>query len=397
MSFTYVSAVSLLTIAFICTEQTTPQKSNVTTHNRPRRDVPVSLNLHRKALQEYFLPPDELTEFGSLLAVIRPFASPYFESRLETNLDPATLKNIFQELVHTTIGDENIDSNLTNTNRIYANVIEDLVALILVANCGVSIPDQDKKHTQDLLAKNILTFEKARMRKGYLEKLMATIPESDIAIYRNDYFGKYKYNPGIEHPLPFHDYMSMRHRKKLQYYLCNCQLSWSFVFTGDPAQPVDMEETTVLPEFRVTTLPPSIMFSVSQLPFQDACKYRLPRSHLSATIPRGFQCNQVIEARPIRVTGAPVPAASLPAASAPAAPQPSASVPPPAAVPQAAPVAAPVAAPAMVPGEQNAVRFASWRAHNKNDYETNKNEGVTKFSAFPTAPLQLSSDKTRHI
>ena len=51
----------------------------------------------------------------------------------------------------------------------------------------------------------------------------------------------------------------------------------------------------------------------------------------------------------------------------------------------------------MVPGEQNAVRFASWRAHNKNDYETNKNEGVTKFSAFPTAPLQLSSDKTRHI
>jgi hypothetical protein len=54
-------------------------------------------------------------------------------------------------------------------------------------------------------------------------------------------------------------------------------------------------------------------------------------------------------------------------------------------------------APPIVPSDTNAARLAAWVAKNKNDYETNKNEGVTKFSSFPESYLQITTDKTKHV
>jgi hypothetical protein len=139
-------------------------------------------------------------------------------------LDEVSLKKIFQEVVYSTLGDEYMDINLaTTTQRTYGNVIEDIVALILLANCGVSVPEpptgdhatNSKKDLIDSLAKNILTYEIAHIRKAYLEKLMWTIPAQDSSIYNEDYYQKYKYNICTAHPiLSLKEYIQMRHHKK---------------------------------------------------------------------------------------------------------------------------------------------------------------------------------------
>ena len=97
------------------------------------------MNLHRKCLEEYFLSTEDARDYGKLLAVVRPFDSPAFESRFRSDLDDVSLKNLFGEFIHTTLGDEYMDINLsTNKQRKYGNVIKDLLALILLANCGVT-------------------------------------------------------------------------------------------------------------------------------------------------------------------------------------------------------------------------------------------------------------------
>jgi hypothetical protein len=192
-------------------------------------------------------------------------------------LDDVSLKKIFQEVVYSTLGNEYMDINLaTTTQRTYGNVIEDLVALILVAHCGVSVPEpptgnnatNSKKDLIDSLAKNILTYEIAHIRKAYLEKLMWTIPAQDSSIYNKDYYQKYKYNICTAHPiLSLKDYIQMRHHKKMQHYLCECSLSWSYFFTGEPEPPVEMEPSTILPEYRVQPVPRNIVYYVQSPSF----------------------------------------------------------------------------------------------------------------------------------
>jgi hypothetical protein len=155
------------------------------------------------------------------------------------------------ELVCSTLGEDFIDLSLpTSPDCTYGNVLEELITLILVANCGVSVPaTPTKKEALDLIAKNMLVYEKVKIRKAYLERLMCNIPPADVAIYNEDFYQRYKYNPAITNPLPLKDYMEMRHQKKMAHYLCECPLSWSFVFTGEPQEPLDIEPTTILPEF----------------------------------------------------------------------------------------------------------------------------------------------------
>jgi hypothetical protein len=366
----------------------------------------------RRSLQEYFLAPDDVADFGHFLAVLRPFSSPLFESRMCHDMDVVSIKKIFHELVCSTLGEDFVDLSLpTSPDRTYGNVLEELITLILVANCGVSVPaTPTKKETLDLMVKNMLVYEKVKIRKAYLERLMCNIPPADVAIYNEDFYQRYKYNPGITNPLPLKEYIEMRHQKKMAHYLCECPLSWSFVFTGEPQEPRDMEPTTILPEFRVITVPRNIIYYVTSPDFQQGTRGRLPKSHLSDTVPRGFLTDYVVQSGPIEILDADA-NNTRSGRTAPVARQP---VPPPAvalqdaAPPAIAPLSAQLqadareatpapsgAAPLIVPA--NAVGFASWVAHNKNDYETNKNEGVTKFSSFPTTPLQLSSDKTRHV
>jgi len=118
-----------------------------------------------------------------------------------------SIKNVFSEVIHITLGDEYMDINLPTTNkRTYGNVIEDLVALILVANCGISISDPitpDEPLGRDVLcsaAKIVLLYEKINIRKAYLQHLMWNIPPEDLSIYNDDYYGHYKYRTGRDHP-----------------------------------------------------------------------------------------------------------------------------------------------------------------------------------------------------
>jgi hypothetical protein len=141
------------------------------------------------------------------LAVVHPFDSPVFESRLRSDLDDVSIKNVFSEVIHITLGDEYMDINLPTTNkRTYGNVIEDLVALILVVNCGISISDPitpDDPLGRDVLcsaAKIVLLYEKINIRKAYLQHLMWNIPPEDLSIYNDDYYGHYKYRTGRDHP-----------------------------------------------------------------------------------------------------------------------------------------------------------------------------------------------------
>jgi hypothetical protein len=149
-----------------------------------------------------------------------------------------------------------MDINLsTNKQRTYGNVIEDLLALILLANCGVStsgdpaVPDDPS--TRDALcaaAKSMLIYEKMHIRKFYLQHLLWTVPHQDLVIYNYDYYDRYKYNAGRSSPaMPIQDYVNMRHQKKMQDYLCECELSWSYVFTGVVQSPENVEDTTRLP------------------------------------------------------------------------------------------------------------------------------------------------------
>jgi hypothetical protein len=55
-------------------------KSNVTKSSGTYERV-VSVNLHRKCLDEYFLATEDARDYGKLLAVVCPFDSPVFESR----------------------------------------------------------------------------------------------------------------------------------------------------------------------------------------------------------------------------------------------------------------------------------------------------------------------------
>jgi hypothetical protein len=68
--------------------------SNVTKSSGTYKRV-VSVNLHRKCLEEYFLSTEDARDYGKLLAVVRPFDSPAFESRFRSDLDDDSLKNLF--------------------------------------------------------------------------------------------------------------------------------------------------------------------------------------------------------------------------------------------------------------------------------------------------------------
>lgn len=371
------------------------------------------MNLHRKCLEEYFLSTEDARDYGKLLAVVRPFDSPAFESRFRSDLDDVSLKNLFGEFIHTTLGDEYMDINLsTNKQRTYGNVIEDLLALILLANCGVStsgdtgVPDDPS--TRDALcaaAKSMLIYEKMHIRKFYLQHLLWTIPHQDLVIYNYDYYDCYKYNAGRSSPaMPIQDYVNMRHHKKMQDYLCECELSWSYVFTGVMQPPENVEDTTRLPMYRI--LPSSNPVPlVSSEPFVMLCRRPLPKTHLSAVLPQGFVCKYVMEVRPVEVvqTRSSAKKADAPSAITAATttsgnvtpqqqkqPHPPHNVAPPVHHHTDAPLP-------IVPNEANAVRSAAWAAKNKTDYETNKQEHIKAFHSFPEQFLQLSSDKTKHI
>ena len=405
------------------TDPATPQRSNVTTKRGPR-EVALAVKLdQRRTLQEYFLDPDDVADFGSFLAVLRPFESPLFESRMCYDMDKASIMNIFTEIVSSTLGcGDFLDVSLPNSpGRTYGNVLEDLITLILVANCGVAVPDNStKKETLHALAKNMLLYEKVKIRKAYLEKLMINIPSADYAVYKDDFYQRYKYDKTVTNPLPLKEYIDMRHQKKMAHYLCQCSLSWSFVFTGVPQEPLDMEPSTILPKYQATEVPRNIIYVVTSPDFQQGTRGRLPPSHLLDVVPRGFLVNYVVESGPIEIPNEadgsksstivvvkrrpyPAPAVALQQVAPPVSPPANAPVPvPPQAAPHQAqqPPPAPAAAavpPPIVPADQNVVRFAAWLAKNKNDYETNKSDGVTRFSSFPTDPLQINSEKRRHI
>jgi hypothetical protein len=100
------------------------------------------------------------------MAVTQPFKSPIFESRLQPGLHPHAIKTIFFEVISTVMKHEFMDVNLPSTpGRTYGHVIEDIEALILVANCGFCIPAPKPNDpiTEDILlvlAQTILQYEK---------------------------------------------------------------------------------------------------------------------------------------------------------------------------------------------------------------------------------------------
>lgn len=374
------------------------------------------MNIHRTCLQDYFLSTEDAEDYGKLLAVVRPFDSPIFESRLQSNLDRGHFKKLINEFIYTTLGVEYLDINLpTNKERTYGNVIEDLIALILVANCGVSLsgdptkPEPHDSATKKALcaaAKSMLIYEMMHIRKFYLRHLMWTIPPEDLSIYNSDYYERYKYRTGRSSPtMSPKQYVEMRHQKKMQHYLSRCEVSWSYVFTGQMQPPENVEDTTRLPMYRVVPSSDPVPLVTSE-PFVMLCRHQLPRTHLSAVLPQGFACKHVVEVRPffeVMQTRSGDKKGNAPSkANAPSA------------------ITAPTTAtgnvpaqhqhhdvqhgqarsdvtPPIVPNDANAVRFAAWAAKNKTDYETNKQECIKAFHSFPEQYLQLSSDKTKHI
>jgi hypothetical protein len=113
------------------------------------------------------------------------------------------------------------------------------------------LPEQDDPATRDALcsaAKSMLIYEKMHIRKFYLQHPLWTIPHQDLVIYNYDYYDRYKYNAGRSSPaMHIQDCVNMCHQKKMQYYLCQCKLSWSYVFTGVVQPPENVEDTTTYP------------------------------------------------------------------------------------------------------------------------------------------------------
>jgi hypothetical protein len=138
------------------------------------------VNLHRKSLEEYFLIYEDITNLGRLMAVTQPFESPIFESRLQPGLHPHAIKTIFFEVISTVMKHEFMDENLPSTpGHTYGHVIEDIVALILVANCGFCIPapkpnDPITEEVLLVLAQTILQYEKMHGRSSSGECTFST-------------------------------------------------------------------------------------------------------------------------------------------------------------------------------------------------------------------------------
>jgi hypothetical protein len=126
-NITYVALTTIL-------DSQTPVRSNVTstsTKSAGTYKKEVSVNLHRKSLEEYFLIFEDVTDLGRQMAVTQPFESPIFESRLQPGLHPHAIKTIFFEVISTVMKHEFMDVNLPSTpGHTYGHVIEDTAALI---------------------------------------------------------------------------------------------------------------------------------------------------------------------------------------------------------------------------------------------------------------------------